>query len=81
MNDSNDTTGDKSQDLRSRLKQFTQPLVDTIDSKLRDQIDKRVDDRVEERVKELLTARLSVLERALADFDREIRELKEKLKP
>lgn len=79
MSDSNDTNGDKSQDLRSRLKQFTQPLVDTLDSKLRDQVDKRVDDRVEDRVKEILASKLSVLERALADLDREIRELKEKL--
>jgi chaperonin cofactor prefoldin len=68
---------DKTQDLRARLKQFAQPLVDSIDSRLRDQIDTRVDERVEAS----LSARLSVIERAIADLDRELRELKERLEP
>ncbi len=75
MSDSNETNASKSQDLRSRLKQFTQPLVDSIDTKLRDQVDHRVDERVEVS----LSARLSVIERAIADLDREIREIKERL--
>ncbi|MBW4078750.1 MAG: hypothetical protein HIU84_09650 [Acidobacteria bacterium] len=74
MNDTNDSNSEKSQDLRSRLKQFTQPLVDSLDTKLRDQVDHRVDDRVET----LLAARLAVIERAIADLDREVRELKER---
>ncbi|MHB1209549.1 MAG: hypothetical protein ACYC1I_07550 [Acidimicrobiales bacterium] len=74
MSDINDSNSEKSQDLRSRLKQFTQPLVDTLDTKLRDQVDHRVDDRVET----LLAARLAVIERAIADLDREVRELKER---
>ncbi len=77
MNDTNEPNSEKSQDLRSRLKQFTQPLVDSLDLKLRDQVDRRVDDRVET----LLAARLAVIERAIADLDREIRELKERLAP
>jgi hypothetical protein len=75
VSDSNETNASKSQDLRSRLKQFTQPLVDSIDTKLRDQVDHRVDERVEVS----LSARLSVIERAIADLDREIREIKERL--
>ena len=47
MSNSNETSGDKSQDLRSRLKQFAQPLVDSIDTRLRDQVDHRVDERVD----------------------------------
>lgn len=77
MSDTNEPNSQKSQDLRSRLKQFTQPLVDSLDTKLRDQVDRRVDDRVET----LLAARLAVIERAIADLDREIRELKERLAP
>ncbi len=77
MNDTNESNNEKSQDLRSRLKQFTQPLVDSLDTKLRDQVDHRVDDRVET----LLAARLAVIERAIADLDREVRELKERLAP
>lgn len=75
MSDTDDA--DKTQDLRARLKQFAQPLVDSIDSRLRDQIDTRVDERVEAS----LSARLSVIERAIADLDRELRELKERLEP
>jgi hypothetical protein len=77
VSDASDSNSEKSQDLRSRLKQFTQPLVDSLDTKLRDQVDHRVDDRVET----LLAARLAVIERAIADLDREVRELKERLAP
>jgi len=77
VHDTNEPNSEKSQDLRSRLKQFTQPLVDSLDTKLRDQVDHRVDDRVET----LLAARLAVIERAIADLDREVRELKERLAP
>lgn len=75
MSDSHEPTSDQSQDLRARLKQFAQPLVDSVDSRLRDQIDHRVDERIEVS----LSARLSVIERAIADLDREVRELKERL--
>ena len=77
MSNANEPNSEKSQDLRSRLKQFTQPLVDSLDTKLRDQVDRRVDDRVDT----LRAARLAVVERAIADLDREVRELKERLAP
>jgi hypothetical protein len=77
--DASDAFGEKVQDLRTRLKHLTQPLVDSLDSRLRDQIDRRVDDRVDDRVQtlvdEALTARLSVIERAIADIDRALKEL------
>src|ERR1700690_3446787 len=77
-NDSTDPFGEKVQDLRSRLKHLTQPLVDSLDSRLRDQIDRRVDERVDDRVQalvdEALTARLSGVERAIADLDRDLKE-------
>jgi predicted transcriptional regulator len=80
--DSSDAFGEKVQDLRNRLKHLTQPLVDSLDSRLRDQIDRRVDDRVDDRVQtlvdEALAARLSVIERAIADIDRTLKELQEK---
>jgi hypothetical protein len=81
-NDSSDAFGEKVQDLRNRLKHLTQPLVDSLDSRLRDQIDRRVDDRVDDRVQTLvddaLAARLSVIERAIADIDRALKELQGK---
>ncbi len=76
---------DWSQDLRSRVKQFTQPLVDSLDTRLRDQVDHRVDERVDEQIDQkidaVLSARLAVIERAIADLDRVVRELEERLKP
>jgi hypothetical protein len=80
--ESTDAFGEKVQDLRNRLKHLTQPLVDSLDSRLRDQIDRRVDDRVDDRVQtlvdEALAARLSVIERAIADIDRALKELQGK---
>jgi hypothetical protein len=71
-----DTTSssDSNQDLLARLKHLAQPLVDSIDSRLRDQIDRRVD----ERVSESLASRLSVIERAIADLDRAVKGLQQR---
>ncbi len=74
MSDARDAS-DKPNDLRDRLKQFAQPLVDSVDSRIRKQIDERVDERVDA----TLSARLSVLERAIADLDRAVKELQERL--
>jgi len=75
---SDDTTSnDTNQDLLARLKHLAQPLVDSLDSRLRDQIDRRVDERVDES----LASRLSVIERAIADLDRSISALQERLDP
>jgi len=65
----------KSQDLKTRFKQMTQPLVDTLDSRLSSQVDKRVDQRVDDTLKD----RLSIIERAVADLDRAVKELQDRL--
>jgi len=75
MSDTTESGADKTQDLKSRLKQLAQPIVDSLDSRLREQVDARVDQRVEAS----LSARLSVIERAIADLDRSLRDLKERL--
>jgi hypothetical protein len=69
------STNETNQDLLARLKHLAQPLVDSLDSRLRDQIDRRVDERVDAS----LSSRLSVIERAIADLDRAIKELQERL--
>ena len=74
MSDANDPSS-KPQDLKSRLRQFAQPLVESVDGKLRDQVDKRVDERVDE----AMASRLAVLERAIADLDRTVNELQRRL--
>ena len=61
-------------DFREWVKQFTQPLVDSVDSRLR----KQIDDRVDQHIEATLATRLSVLERAVADLDRALKELQER---
>ncbi len=74
MND--DTSANEpTQDLLARIKHLAQPLVESLDSRLRDQVDRRVDERVEAS----LTSRLSVIERAIADLDRAVKELEARL--
>jgi hypothetical protein len=74
--DAEGTEPPKAQDLIARLKQMTEPLVATLDSRLSGQVDKRVDKRVDEQLKD----RLTVIERAIADLDRAVHELTERLK-
>jgi hypothetical protein len=69
------SSDETNQDLLARLKHLAQPLVDSLDSRLRDQIDRRVDERVDQS----LASRLSVIERANADLDRAIKELEKRL--
>lgn len=62
-------------DLLARLKQLTAPIVESLDARLGGQIDRRVDARVDEVVRD----RLAVIERALADLDRAVRALEDRL--
>jgi hypothetical protein len=77
--ESSESDANQAQDLRSRLKQFTQPLVDNLDTRLREQVDRRVDEKLDDRVRALveeeLSSRLSVIERAIADIDRSLKGL------
>jgi predicted transcriptional regulator len=76
MSDTSDSHDNKATDLKARIKQITQPIVDSLDSRLSAQVDKRVDQRVEETMKD----RLAVLERAVADLDRTMHNLEARLK-
>ncbi len=71
------STNETNHDLLARLRNLAQPLVDSLDSRLRDQVDRRVDERVDAS----LAVRLSVIERAIADLDRAVRRLEERLAP
>jgi hypothetical protein len=76
MSDESEPSSDKPQDLFARLKQMAEPIVTTIDNRLSGQVDKRVDKRVEESLKD----RLTVIERAIADLDRAVKELQDRAK-
>ena len=81
MSDEPTAGTDSVQELRKRIKQLTQPIVDSLDARLREQVDRRVDERVDDRVAaivdEALNARLAVIERAIADLDRAMRALED----
>lgn len=76
MSDTSDSHDNKTTDLKARIKQITQPIVDSLDTRLSAQVDKRVDQRVEETMKD----RLAVLERAVADLDRTVHNIEARLK-
>jgi hypothetical protein len=76
MSDTSDSQDNKATDLKARIKQITQPIVDSLDSRLSAQVDKRVDQRVADTMKD----RLAVIERAVADLDRTVHELEARLK-
>lgn len=71
------SSSESSPDLLARLRHLTQPLVDSLDARLRDQVDRRVDARVDAS----LAARLSVIERAISDLDRSLTELRQRVEP
>jgi hypothetical protein len=76
MSDTSDSHDNKPTDLKARIKQITQPIVDSLDSRLSAQVDKRVDQRVDEVLKD----RLAVIERAIADLDRTVHDLEGRVK-
>jgi hypothetical protein len=76
MSDPSDSHDNKATDLKARIKQITQPIVDSLDTRLSAQVDKRVDQRVEETMKD----RLAIIERAVADLDRIVHNLEARLK-
>ncbi|HEY1761763.1 MAG TPA: hypothetical protein VGG17_04125 [Acidimicrobiales bacterium] len=76
MSDPSDSHDNKATDLKARIKQITQPIVDSLDTRLSAQVDKRVDQRVEETMKD----RLAIIERAVADLDRTVHNLEARLK-
>ncbi len=63
-------------DFKDRLKALTQPLVDSIDARVKKQIDGHVDEVLDARIDAAIAARLAVLERAIADLDRAVKELR-----
>ena len=62
-------------DLKSVLRQLTTPMVESLDSRLRDQIEAHVDELLDEKVDAAIRDRLSTLDRAVADLSRSLDQL------
>jgi hypothetical protein len=80
---SRDRTGDGghsgSFDLKSLLRQLTTPMVESLDTRLRDQVEAHVDELLGPKVDAAIRDRLSTLDRAVADLSRSLEELERRL--
>jgi hypothetical protein len=75
-----DTSGARSNfDLKALLRQLTTPMVESLDTRLRDQIEAHVDELLDEKVDAAIRDRLSTLDRAVADLSRSLDELERRI--
>ena len=70
-----ESNDEKPKDLRDFIKNLAAPVMETFDTKIKEHIDSRI----EAQSAPDLTARLTLLERAVADLDREVLELQRRL--
>lgn len=78
-NGADDATRTGPFDLKALLRQLTTPMVESLDSRLRDQIEAHVDALLTEKVDAAIRDRLSTLDRAIADLSRSLEELERRI--
>jgi hypothetical protein len=66
-------------DLRGLFRQLTTPMVESLDTRLRDQVEAHVDELLGPKVDEAVRDRLSTLDRAIADLSRSLEQLESRL--
>lgn len=59
-------------DLRGIVKQFTAPMIESLDSRLREQVEAHADSVLDQKIDAALADRLATIERAIADLSRSI---------
>jgi hypothetical protein len=59
-------------DLRGIVKQFTAPMIESLDSRLREQVEAHADSVLDAKIDAALADRLATIERAVADLSRSI---------
>jgi len=67
--------GDEGFDLKGIVRQLTAPMIESLDSRLRDQIEAHVDELLDKKLDAALTARFATVDRAIADLSRSIEAL------
>ncbi|HUD69127.1 MAG TPA: hypothetical protein VMQ40_02700 [Acidimicrobiales bacterium] len=70
---------DDSFDLKGIVRQLTAPMIESLDTRLRDQIEAHVDELLTEKLDAALADRLSTVDRAIADLSRSIDALERRL--
>lgn len=76
--DDDETRSDRF-DLRGLLRQLTTPMVESLDTRLRDQVEAHVDELLGPKVDAAIRDRLSTLDRAVADLSRSLEELERRI--
>jgi hypothetical protein len=66
-------------DLRAIVKQFTAPMIESLDARLREQVEAHADALMDEKVDAAVSDRLATIERAIADLSRSITALEQRL--
>ena len=66
-------------DLRGIVKQFTAPMIESLDARLREQVEAHADALMDQKVDAAVSDRLATIERAIADLSRSISALERRL--
>lgn len=74
-----ETSKGASFELRALLRQLTAPVVEQLDSRLREQVEAHLDSLLTEKVEAEVRDRLSVVDRALADLSRTVADLERRM--
>ncbi|HEV3212210.1 MAG TPA: hypothetical protein VGZ03_02325 [Acidimicrobiales bacterium] len=66
-------------DLRGIVRQFTAPMIESLDARLREQVEAHADALLDEKVDAAVSDRLATIERAIADLSRSLEGLERRL--
>lgn len=66
-------------DLRGIVRQFTAPMIESLDARLREQVEAHADALLDEKVNAAVSDRLATIERAIADLSRSLESLDRRL--
>jgi hypothetical protein len=67
-------------DFKGIVRQLTAPMIESLDTRLRDQIEAHVDELLTEKLDAALADRFLTVDRAIADLSRSIEALEERLR-
>jgi hypothetical protein len=66
-------------DLRGIVRQFTAPMIESLDARLREQVEAHADALLDDKVNAAVSDRLATIERAIADLSRTLDALEQRL--
>jgi hypothetical protein len=67
--------GDDGFDLKGIMRQLTAPMIESLDTRLRDQIEAHVDELLDQKLDAALAARFATVDRAIAGLSKSLEDL------